>query len=411
MPGYHAAMATQRADNGLTALAGRAAAGFADAFGRAPTHLAAAPGRVNLIGEHTDYNAGRVMPMAIERWTVVAAGPREDSLVRLRTTADTEQPEAVFDINKPIVPGEPRWANYVRGAVAGWCEQAPLSQGFDALIDATVPLGGGLSSSASLTVACLTLLEALTGTAPAAPIDKARAAQRAENAFAGMPCGLMDPLASAAARPGQAMQIDFRDTSIQHVAMPDDLAAIITPCGKPHALVGGEYAARRRQCASAAQKLGVSDLSAADVALLRDKAEHLLPVERQRAMHVIEENARVQRFAEALKVRDWPALGQCIYDSHASMRDLFEITTPELDTLVDLASAIGPGGGVIGARMTGGGFGGSTMTLALAGQAPEVCEQLAAEYKQATGLTTRPFITRPAGGAQAIDPASMSRYT
>ena len=373
-----------------------------------PSHAVAAPGRVNLIGEHTDYNGGRVLPMAIERWTLIAARPRDDQRVRVRTTEAAAHNEATIDLTKPIEPGEPAWANYVRGVIAGWQEQHALADGFDAVIDSCVPIGGGLSSSASLTVACATLLESLTGKPYQDPLDKALLAQRAENHFAGVPCGLMDPLASAAAQLGHGMLIDFSDTSIRHIALPKQLAVIITHCNKPHALVGGEYAARRTQCESAAAKLGVNTLSQADTSLLRAKAQLLLPVERQRAMHVIEENERVLRFAEALKNHDWPTIGSCMYDSHASMRDLFEITTPELDTLVDLAAAIGPGGGVIGSRMTGGGFGGCTVTLAFAKQANEVCEKLAADYEDATGLATQPFVTNAAEGARTLDLASMS---
>lgn len=377
---------------------------FRAAYGKTPTVAASAPGRVNLIGEHTDYNDGLVLPLAIERRSLLLATPRDDTTVRLKST---QLPgEAVLDLRTPLKPGDPPWSNYLRGVIARWTEADPLTHGFDILIDSSVPIGGGLSSSASMTVGMATLLEALTAT-QLDPIKKARAAQWAENTFAGTPCGIMDPFASTFAQPGHAMMIDCRTLEVTHVALPNNLAILITNSNRPHELVGGEYAQRRAQCASAANKFGVSSLRDATLPMLNDARDRLTGTEMKRARHVITENTRVLDVVQALRKRDWPTIGQCFYDSHASMRDDFEITTPELDTLVDLAAAIGPDQGVIGARMTGGGFGGCTVTLAHTACAQAITEQLAEGYKTATGIDATLFTTRPAEGARILDPSEL----
>lgn len=382
----------------------QAAEAFRAAYGGPPTLAAQAPGRVNLIGEHTDYNGGFVLPLAIQRQTLVLATPRDDRTIRLRSAALGG--EAVIDLDQPINPGEPAWANYPRGVVAGWLDQFPLSTGFDALLDTNIPIGAGLSSSASLTVATATLLESLTGVA-ISELDRALLAQQAEHRFAGMPCGIMDHLASSSAQAGHALLIDCRFQAVTQVPVPDALAVIIADSNAGHELVDSAYAQRRSQCEAAAKAMGIRDLRDATPAMLDSAQSTLDPLVYRRARHVITENQRVLDTVAGLERSDWPMVGRCLYDSHASMRDDFEITTPELDTLVDLAAAIGPDGGVIGARMTGGGFGGCTVTLAKADRAGTIREQLAEGYRATTGRDATIFQTRPARGACALDLAQL----
>ncbi|MEM6750784.1 MAG: galactokinase, partial [Planctomycetota bacterium] len=330
---------------------------FADAYGRAATVVVSAPGRVNLIGEHTDYNDGFVLPMAIDRKTVIAAAPRDDGRVRVRSTG--VDGELDLDLGQPLTRGEPSWSNYVRGPLALAAEQGWNPPGFDAMLHSTVPAGGGLSSSASLEVATLTLIEALTGRAMD-PVDRALIAQKAEHEFAGVPCGIMDQFASSLGRAGHALCIDCRDRTARHVPLDDPgVAVLIINSNVKHQLTGGEYAERRAQCEAAAKALGVPALRDAGAAMLKAARGDLDPVVFQRARHVIDENQRTLDCVRALGARDYPAVGDLMFASHASLRDDFAVSTPELDKLVALAEAERDAG-VIGSRMTGGGFGGCT---------------------------------------------------
>lgn len=383
-------------------------AAFRAAFDRAPTHAVSAPGRVNLIGEHTDYNDGFVLPLAIQRQSVIVAGARQDTLVRLRSTAFPG--EAAFDLARPIEKGAPAWSNYLRGVVAKWTYDYELAGGFDAILDSTVPGGGGLSSSASIEVAMARLLEALTATQLDGS-ERALMAQWAEHQYAGMPCGIMDQFASSLGRADQALLIDCRSQEVTAVPLPPEVSVLIIDSNKKHELVGGEYAERRSQCEQAAKALGVAALRDADPAMLEAAKGSMDEVIYRRARHVITENQRVLDCVAALRAGDWLAVGDCMYESHDSMRDDFEITTPELDALVDAAAAIGPGGassggdsgGVIGSRMTGGGFGGCTVSLVHAEAVERVAEQITATYKDATGIDAQVFTTKAADGARELE--------
>jgi galactokinase len=375
---------------------------FRSFFGGPATHVAAAPGRVNLIGEHTDYNDGFVLPMAIERKTVIAARRRDDQRVRIMSTG--VEGVAEFDIESDITPGEPAWANYVKGAIAGCMEFGLSPGGFDALIHSTVPVGGGLSSSASIEVATATLIEALTGKS-IDPVQKALLCQKAEHDFAGMPCGIMDQFISTMGREGSALLIDCRSHKTKLVPMDGpDIEVLIINSNIEHELVDGEYAKRRAQCESAAQTMKIASLRDATMERLESVKTQLDDVIYRRARHVIRDNERTLITAQALESHDWKKVGANMFESHASLRDDFEVSTPELDLLVDLAAQRHPTGGVIGSRMTGGGFGGCTVTLVHADQAQDVIEFICKSYRKQTGTDAIAFTTRPAEGACILMP-------
>ncbi|MEM1444712.1 MAG: galactokinase [Planctomycetota bacterium] len=382
----------------------RAAEAFAEHFDGPPSHAAAAPGRVNLIGEHTDYNDGFVLPMAIDRQTVAVATPRDDSTIRLRSTG--VDGEAILDLNQPIaaLPGDDplSWTNYLRGPIELGRQEGLDFPGLDCVVDSTVPAGGGLSSSASLEVAMLTLLESLSGT-KLDPVRKALIAQQAEHEFAGMPCGIMDQFISAMGKPGHALLIDCRDHSTRDVPLDDpDLAVLIINSKVKHELTGGEYAERREQCEAAAKTIGVEALRDANFEDLRIHRDKLDPTVFRRAQHVLAENQRTLDFADALRERDYEQAGEKMFASHESLRRDFEVSTDELDLLVSLAQ-LQRGQGVIGSRMTGGGFGGCTVSLIEAAKAEHLIRVITREYQRTTGVTPDAFVMAPSAGARILD--------
>jgi len=384
----------------LSAQLAKAVEAFRVAFDREPTHAVSAPGRVNLIGEHTDYNDGFVLPLAIQRQSVLVAGARADTMVRLRSTALPG--EAELDLARPIKKGEPKWSNYLRGVIAKWTYDYELAGGFDAILDSTVPGGGGLSSSASIEVAMARLLEALTATQLDGK-ERALMAQWSEHHYAGMPCGIMDQFASSLGRADHALLIDCRSQEVTPVPLPPEVSVLIINSNKKHELVGGEYAERRSQCEAAAKALGLVALRDADLAMLESAKGKLDELTYRRAKHVITEDQRTLDCVDALREGDWLAVGDCMYESHDSMRDDFEITTPELDALVDAAAEIGPDGGMIGSRMTGGGFGGCTVSLVHAEAVEAVGAKIVEDYRRATGIEASAFTTRAAGGAMELE--------
>lgn len=381
----------------------RVEAVFQALFGRPPCLAAAAPGRVNLIGEHVDYCDGFVLPMAIERETLIVAAPRPvvagAPVARVHSTAFQETVEL------PLVPGggptagTPGWSRYVAGVIAGFLDCGGMIPSFDAVVDSTVPLGGGLSSSASLEVATATLLAALADHA-ISPLDLALLCQRAEHEFAGVPCGVMDQCAIALAEQDHLLLLDCQ--SLDAVQVPftrPDLLVLVTNSNVRHALDDGEYAARRADCARAAAILGVASLREATLVQVEASRGALGDRGFRRARHVVTEIARTQAAATALKHGRWDALGELMAESHASLRDDFEVSCPELDLLVELAAVER---GVIGTRMTGGGFGGCTVTLVEAARAAAVMETVARGYRLETGRDCTLFTTRPAAGARLV---------
>jgi galactokinase len=254
-----------------------------------------------------------------------------------------------------------------------------------------------------LEVATATLLEAMTGR-QLAPIDKALLCQQAEQAFAGMPCGIMDQFITAMGQAGSALLIDCRGRTMQAVPLDDPaVSVLIINSNVKHELVDGAYAERRRQCERAAEALGVSALRDATMPLLHETRDQLDPVTYRRARHVISENERTTAAAEAMQQRNWSGVGRLMGESHASLRDDFEVSCAELDTLVELAEAHATSGDLLGARMTGGGFGGCTVSLVKTDAATHLGQQIATDYEQRTGQSPSVFVTRPAAGARSVE--------
>jgi galactokinase len=352
-------------DSQSTAAAGAA---FAGRFGHAPQVVESAPGRVNLLGEHTDYNGGFVLPTAILQRTFVALALRNDARVRVRS-------ENVAGDRDYLLGTEQRagdWLDYVQGVtVAAARSRLPLS-GFEAYVRSSIPLGAGLSSSAALEVALLCALQAALGW-QLPELELAKLARFGENHLVGVPVGIMDPVACLLAEPGSALFLDTRTLAHRRLPLPAGTDLVVVDSGVHHALAGNEYRTRRDQCAAAAEALGITELR--DVTDVQRAAIEGLPAPlAARARHVVEENARVLRAVDALEQGDAPLFGALFNASHASLRDDFEVSTPEVDALVACAQAHDH---VFGARMTGGGFGGAIVCLVRAGSAAEVLTVLA----------------------------------
>jgi galactokinase len=376
---------------------------FEKIYGRRPKWLAAAPGRVNVIGEHTDYNDGYVLPMAIERYTVIAAVPKTDASKTIQLKSTANEATATFDLNHPLPrAAKGTWSNYPAGVIAGFLARGHNPGGFDALIHSTVPLGGGLSSSAALEVSTATLLEAITGH-KLDPVEKALLCQKAEHDYAGMPCGIMDQFISVMGKESHLLLLDCRSRKPELVPMTDtSVALLITNTNVKHELTGGEYAQRRSQCEQAAKILGVPSLRDADAAMLERNRGKMDEVVFRRARHVIGEIERTVHAAEGARASNWPTVGQLMYASHASLRDDYEVSCAELDSVVDIAQSIGPKGGVIGCRMTGGGFGGCTVALVRADAVDSISAHIATEYERQTKIKPTLFVSRPASGAKLL---------
>jgi galactokinase len=392
---------------GYDVLSRTAISEFTARYGRPPRWVVAAPGRVNIIGEHTDYSGGFVLPMAIDRYVVIAAAPAPAPVdgegLRLRLHSAAVDQSVDIPLAATPAPGEPGWANYARGVVAGFGARGLVAPALDALMISDVPLGGGLSSSAAFEVATATLLETALGKA-LEPTEKARLCRQAEHDYARVPCGIMDQLISVLGDEAGALLIDCRSQQTRLVPFADpSVSLLIANSNVRHSLGDGAYAARMSACVEAAQKLGVAELGQATVATVAAAEQTLGPLLFRRARHVVSENARTRTAADALAGGDWAAAGALMYQSHQSLRDDYEVSAPELDTLVELASDIGVAGGVYGARMTGGGFGGCTVTLAASDRVADIGERLAREYQRRHDRPLTWFVSRPARGAHVVD--------
>ena len=388
----------------LAELSKSAAARFAKIYGRPPRWMAAAPGRVNFIGEHTDYNEGFVLPMAIERHTVIAAAPSAGAAPRaqLRSTGTNGQ-AVVIDLTKPLQPfARGSWANYPAGVLAGFLARGISPGGFDALIHSTVPLGGGLSSSAALEVATATLLEAMTGRM-LEPVEKALLCQQAEHQYAGVPCGIMDQFISVMGRKDQLLLLDCRSRRTELVPMSDpSVALLVANTNVKHELGSGQYAARRAQCEAAAKALGVSSLRDATAVMLEQAKSRMEDVVFRRARHVIGEIGRTTQAAREIRASNWTVTGELMYASHYSLRDDYEVSCAELDAVVEIARGIGSRGGVHGCRMTGGGFGGCAVALVKTDAVDSITKKIAVDYRRKTGVEAALFVSRPAAGATVL---------
>ena len=361
-----------------------------------------APGRVNLIGEHTDYNEGYVLPIAIDRGITLVLVPTDDrhAIVTLAATGETASVHL-----DAIGPSRGHWIDYVAGTAWSMAEAGLPTYGFRALLGSDVPQGAGLSSSAALELASAYALS--RGAAPTNDgLRLAMLAQRAENGYVGVQSGLMDPFASANGRAGAAILLDCR--TLEHRAVPlvlADVALVVADSGSPRRLDRTAYNERRAQCDAAVATIAgahpaVRSLRDVTRAMLDALEADLDPTLARRARHVVAENERVLEAAKALEVGDDDLVGRLFGESHASLRDLYDVSSPELDALVETAQSVD---GVYGARLTGAGFGGCTVNLVRRDAIGPLTESIMTRYATRTGLTPRAFEVRPSSGARRVD--------
>ncbi|MFO0826806.1 MAG: galactokinase [Phycisphaerales bacterium] len=369
---------------------------FREHFHAEPSAVAVAPGRVNLIGEHVDYAEGFVLPIAIDRATAVAA--RLAASQSASTFVSRGVGIFTIDLTRPFEPvrGDASWANYVLGPLRELMDFGHRIGNVELAIASDVPLGGGLSSSAALEVAVTVATLALLG-ASMDGLALARLCQRAEHRFPGTPCGIMDMTASANARAGHALLLDCRSLAIEHVPLPSGVEVLIVDSGVRHRLSDGGYAARRSAVEEAARRLGVRTLRDATTATV--EAAGFEPELLRRARHVTSEIARTIDAAAALRGGDAPAFGRLMTLSHASLRDDFGVSVPELDAIVD---ALLSAPGVFGARLTGGGFGGSAIALVEGGLAAKAGAIASAAFARRFGRAPVSFVTSAAAGAALV---------
>ncbi|MDD9156772.1 galactokinase [Aliivibrio sp. S4TY2] len=373
---------------------------FNSVLSYAPTHIVQAPGRVNLIGEHTDYNDGFVLPCAINYQTVVAAAKREDNIVRV-VSVDYGNETDEFDITQEIIFQENKmWANYIRGVVKCLIGRGFEFKGADISVSGNVPQGAGLSSSAALEVVIGQTFKELYNL----NISQAEIAlngQQAENEFVGCNCGIMDQMISAEGNENHAMLLDCRSLETTAVSMPEDMSVVIINSNKKRGLVDSEYNTRREQCEEAARIFGVKALRDVSIEEFNAKAHELDEMVAKRARHVITENDRTEEAAKVLASGDMKRMAVLMEESHASMRDDFEITVKEVDALVDIVkNVIGKEGGV---RMTGGGFGGCIVALVPPVLVDEVKAAVEELYETATGLKESIYVCQAKNGAGLIE--------
>ncbi|WP_455916891.1 galactokinase [Pantoea agglomerans] len=369
---------------------------FQENFGYAADHTIQAPGRVNLIGEHTDYNDGFVLPCAIDYQTVIACAKRDDRQVRV-IAADYDNEQDIFSLDEPIAPlNDKMWANYVRGVVKHLQKRNSDFAGVDMVIAGDVPQGAGLSSSASLEVAVGTVFQQLYDL----PLDGAEIAvngQEAENQFVGCNCGIMDQLISALGKKDHAMLLDCRTLGTRPVPMPEDIAVVIINTNFRRSLVGSEYNVRREQCEAGAAFFGQTSLRDVELEQFRAAEDKLDPVVAKRVRHVLTENARTLEAADVLARGDLARLAVLMAESHASMRDDFEITVPPVDMLVEIVKAsLGDRGGV---RMTGGGFGGCVVALMPLEMVESVKAAVEQQYEAKSGIKETFYVCKASEGA------------
>jgi galactokinase len=387
---------------------------FSTLFGSSPTIAAEAPGRVNLIGEHTDYNGGFVLPTAIPQRTLVELSPRNGQLVRVGSDAAPESAPQSFTLGT-----ESRgrgWLDYVQGVTALLSHECKAITGFDARVTSTVPLGSGLSSSASLTVALFRALR-IAFQFPLDDLQLALFAQRVENEFVGARVGIMDPMAVSLADERTAIFLDARSHTYERVPLPPTAELVVIHSGVAHDHAAGDYNTRRSECEEACRLLGVSQLRDLSVGPenpsppKRERGElqcpsisargelaarlaALPPPLDRRVRHVVSENERVIAAVQAMRAGDLATLGRLFYASHDSMRHDYEVSVPEIDLLVDLARTDKD---VFGARLTGGGFGGSVVLLVHAGTGRKVAERITTAYQERSGRQPRiivPLVSR-----------------
>ncbi len=369
---------------------------FLAEFGQAPAFIVRAPGRVNLIGEHTDYNDGFVFPMAIDRATWIALRPRGDKRV-LAISIDMDD-RREFPLDGLPRPAETRWIDYLIGVAWSLQERGYALCGWEGAISGDVPIGSGLSSSAALELAAARAFYCVSDFEWEAPA-LALACQAAENDWLGVNCGIMDQMISAAGIEERALLIDCRSLETTSAPLPDGMAVVILDTGTRRGLVDSAYNERRAQCEAAARHFGLTALRDIDLASFGRRAHELDELSRKRARHVISENERTLRARDAMNAGDAAALGKLMIESHISLRDDFEVSSAALDAIVACANAEEA---CYGARMTGAGFGGCAVALVRADAAQGFAERVAANYQAAAGVEPALYVTRASRGAETV---------
>jgi galactokinase len=369
-----------------------------------PVKLVRAPGRVNLIGEHTDYNEGLVLPAAIDREFLILFEPWDRPEVQMTALDMDETRSFAFEGLSPETRGARSWIDYVAGTAWAMREAGLPIRGFRGVMQSTIPVGSGLSSSAALEMASTWAL-AVPGTPRPATGVMAAIAQRAENRYVGVNCGIMDQFASAAGEAGHALLIDCRTNTFKTTPMPADLSLVVCDTGSPHRLDASAYNTRRSECELgvkliAEREPGVTALRDVDEEMLARNRDRLPEVVARRCEHVVKEDGRVMATVVALRDGDLDALGRLFAASHASLRDLYEVSSAELDAMVEIANEVP---GVVASRMTGAGFGGCTVNLVRPGAEEALQDAVMANYGKRTGLTPRVFIVAAVEGAGEVE--------
>jgi galactokinase len=390
---------------------------FKKLYGHAPVHMVRAPGRLELLGNHTDYNQGLVLALAVDRFVYLASASRADGRIEVSSTAFPERERfSTSQLEKnPAAP----WVDYVKGVLTELRKRGVPFTGFNAVLHGTVPMGAGMSSSAAIEVATALSVRKLrpyslsvTGLAtPPQPDDEgqlpplttqekveiAKVCQAAENNFVGVRSGLLDQISSLFGKAYHAIEIDFQSLAVEPVPMVGEIAIAVCNTGVKHALVGGEYNALRAHCEAAARALGVKTLRSVDQKMLSANRHKLAERDYQCALHIVGEIQRVVHGARALRDGDFEQFGQYMFQSHESSRENFQNSTPELDALVELARAHPA---CLGARLTGGGFGGATINLVRRDGAEDFMRTVAKQYEQRTGRATEPMVCQIVDGAK-----------
>lgn len=391
----------------IAELAIEAARAYRETFGQEPRAIGVAPGRVNLIGEHVDYEGGLVLPMAIDRWLAVALGTNDDEVLRGTSQQAGGPDSAISECSEWREGGDVNrdgWLKYAAGVWHGYRERGWDARGVNLAVASSIPPGAGLSSSAALETATAVAME-FAGAPALSPDERAMLCLKAEHDFAGVPCGAMDQLVVGKAEAGQALLIDCRSLETSPVRLPDGIGILVVNTGVRHELGASEYPRRRAECREAAGLLGVESLR--DAAL--DGVEKTLAgagreTIRNRAEHVVREIARTRRFSEAMDASDLAAAGALMRESHDSLRDLFEVSCAELDALVSIGRELPE---VLGCRMTGGGFGGSAVFLVAELSIDAVAREIQTHYRAETGVDAEALRVSPVGAARALDPSTL----
>ncbi len=382
--------------DGLAVLRERTLQAFTARYGARPSRWVTAPGRVNLIGEHTDYNEGFVLPAAIDRHVVLAIRPRADRTVNL-FAADFDE-GASFDLDDIQFDTRQRWSNYERGVAWALQNAGHTLAGMDVALSSDVPVGSGLSSSAALEVATTCAFQVLCGL-EIDGVQRALLCQKAENEFVGMRCGIMDQYISALGQRDHALMIDCRSLGYELVPIPAGVSIIVCDTKVQRGLVDSEYNTRRQECETGARLLGVRALRDVTPDMFEKRAAELPETTRRRCRHVVYEDQRVLDSVAALRRGDLAAFGELMYRSHVSLRDDYQVSCKQLDIMVEAARRVD---GVLGARMTGAGFGGCTVNLVKTEAAESFKRQVAADYMEATNLHPAIYVCAAEDGARVL---------